>query len=80
MMHGWHHDMDAAAWIFMGIFWVVLLVVIVWVLSSVFGRGGSSEGRERPEEILDRRLAAGEIDVATYDELKAKLRAPEKQS
>ena len=75
MMHGWNHDMDGGAWIFMGVFWVALLVVIVWVLSNVFGRGGSSEARERPEEILDRRLAAGEIDVAIYDELKAKLRA-----
>ena len=80
MMHGWNLDMDGGAWIFMGVFWVALLVVIVWMLSSGFGRGRSGEARERPEEILDRRLAAGEIDVATYDELKAKLRAPEKQS
>jgi len=75
MMHGWNLDMDGGAWIFMGAFWVALLVVIIWVLASVFGRGGSREARERPEEILDRRLAAGEIDAATYDKLKAKLRA-----
>ena len=28
---------------------------------------------ERPDEILDRRLATGEIDVDTYDALRGKL-------
>jgi putative membrane protein len=73
MMNGWRHDMDAGNWIFMLLLWVVLLAVIGWVLTSLFGRGSSREVRERPEEILDRRLAAGEIDVKTYDELRAKL-------
>ena len=75
MMYGWHHDMDAGNWIFMGVFWLALLVVIVWVLTSLHGRNYSGDARERPEEILDRRLAKGEIDVKAYDELKAKLRA-----
>ena len=75
MMDGWHHDMGVGNWIFMTIFWVAFLVLVVWVIASVLpGRGRSSEPRERPEEILDRRLAAGEIDTKTYDKLRAKLR------
>lgn len=71
-MNGWYHDMGAGDWIFMIVFWVALLVTGVWVLTSLLpGKGRSSE---RPEEILDRRLAAGEIDAKTYDELRAKLR------
>jgi putative membrane protein len=72
MMNGWYHDMGAGDWIFMIVFWVALLVAVVWALTSLLpGRGQPSE---RPEEILDRRLAAGEIDAKTYDELRAKLR------
>lgn len=75
MMNGWYHDMGAGNWVFMSVFWIALLVVVVWVLTSVLpDRGRSSEPSERPQEILDRRLAAGEIDVKTYDELSAKLR------
>jgi putative membrane protein len=74
MMDGWYHDMGVGAWIFMTVFWIALLGVIVWALTSLSDRGQPSEPRERPEEILDRRLAAGEIDVKTYDELRARLR------
>jgi putative membrane protein len=79
MMDGWHHGMDSGNWVIVMLISVVLLVMIVWLLSSHVGRGSSSEVRERPEEILDRRLAAGEIDAKTYDELKAKLQGSEKK-
>ena len=36
---------------------------------------GSVGAGERPGEILDRRLASGEIDAETYDALRDKLRA-----
>jgi putative membrane protein len=76
MMDGWYHDMGAGGWALMAIFWVVLVVVVVWALTNLLGgKGQTSEPRERPEEILDRRLAAGEIDAQTYDELRTKLRA-----
>jgi len=75
MMDGWHHDMGAGSWIFVTVFCIALLVLVVWVLTSLIpGRERQSESRERPEEILERRLAAGEIDVKTYDKLRAKLR------
>ena len=73
-MDGWH-DMGSGAWIFMTVFWIALLVLVIWALTSLLpGRGRPTESRERPEEILDRRLAAGEIDAKTYDKLRAKLR------
>ena len=76
MMNGWYHDMGAGDWIVMTVFWVVVLVAIALVLTSLLGgKGQSGESRERPQEILDRRLAAGEIDARTYDELSAKLLA-----
>jgi hypothetical protein len=56
MMHGWHHDMDAAAWIFMGIFWVVLLVVIAgcsraFSVAVVPARGASDRRRFSIEDL-----------------------------
>lgn len=75
MMNGWY-GMGGAGWLLMTVFWVVLLGVIVWAVASLFPtRGAREDGpAERPEEILDRRLVRGEIDSATYDELRTKLR------
>jgi len=80
MMDGWGGGMGVAGWFLMTVFWVLLIAVIVWAVANLFpGRGTSQstsvERAERPDEILDRRLARGEIDAATYDELRAKLRA-----
>ncbi len=75
MMDGWDHHMGAGSWILMGVFWIALLALVVWIVTILLtGRGQPSASRERPEEILDRRLASGEIDVKTYDKLRAKLR------
>jgi putative membrane protein len=76
MMDGWDGGMGAAGWIVMMLFWVGLVAVIVWAVANLFpSRAGRAEGvPERPEEILDNRLARGEIDPQTYDELRAKLR------
>lgn len=76
MMDGWD-GMGVAGWLLMTVFWVALLAAIVWAVASLFparGTGDAAERVERPDEILDRRLARGEIDSATYDELRAKLR------
>lgn len=74
MMNG---GVGVVGWLLMTLFWVGLLGVIVWAVASLFpGRaGGAPTAPERPEEILDRRLASGELDPATYDDLRAKLRA-----
>lgn len=76
MMDGWYGGMGAGGWIFMTLFWVALLVVIVWVGTRLFPtRGERGDELERPEDLLDRRLARGEIDPETYDTLREKLRA-----
>ncbi|GAA2758624.1 hypothetical protein GCM10009872_39840 [Actinopolymorpha rutila] len=75
---GWG-GMGGSGWLVMSLFWLVLIVVIVWAVTRLVhpagGRGevGPARREESPQEILDRRLASGEIDTATYDELKARL-------
>lgn len=77
MMDGWDNGMGVFGWIVMTFLWVGVVALIVWAVANLFpGRVGRAESApERPEEILDRRLARGEIDQAAYDELRAKLRA-----
>jgi putative membrane protein len=78
MMNGFQDGMGAGGWLLMSVFWVVLIAVVVWAIASLFPRVGGGRSAdslaERPEEILDRRLARGEIDAATYDTLRTTLR------
>jgi uncharacterized membrane protein len=47
MMDGWYHNIGAGGWALMAIFWIVLLVVVVWALTSLLGgKGQPSEPRE----------------------------------
>ena len=81
-MMSWSGGMGAAGWVLMSVLWVVLIAAIVWGLAALFGRAdrpGIAAISERPEEILDRRLASGEIDTETYEALRAKLRAAHAQ-
>jgi len=76
-MMDWDGGMGGGAWVLMTVVWVGLIAAVVWAVASLFpGRPTSREDiPERPEDILDRRLVRGEIDPATYDELRAKLTA-----
>ncbi len=75
MMDGWYGGMGTGGWILMSLLWVLLIAAIVWAGAQLFStRTGEPEPREeRPEDILDRRLARGEIDPETYDALREKL-------
>ena len=79
MMDGWYGGMGAGGWILMTVFWVGLIAAIVWAGARLFAQPDSVDrpvgAGERPGEILERRLANGEIDVETYDALREKLRA-----
>ncbi len=80
MMDGWYGGNGmGGGWILMTVFWVGLFAAIVWAGMRLFARPDQSSrsdaARERPEEILDRRLASGEIDADTYDALRDKLRS-----
>lgn len=74
-MMDWYGGMGAGGWILTMLVWVVLIALIVWVAVRLFPTRGTQaeETIERPEELLDRRLARGEIDPDTYDKLREKL-------
>ena len=81
-MMNWSGGMGAAGWVLMSVLWVVLIAVIVWAMAALLGRTDRSGGAtiaDRPEDVLDRRLASGEIDADTYDALRAKLHAAHAQ-
>ena len=69
--------------ILMILFWVVIILVAVWVLSKLFpqvtsftappSNGRRSEPAENPLDILKQRYARGEINQAEYDEMRRKL-------
>ncbi len=75
MMYGYG---PGAGWMMLlPLIWVGLLAVIVWAaVRMVHGPGDRDRvppRRETAQEILDRRLALGEIDADTYAELRAHL-------
>jgi putative membrane protein len=76
-MMGWYGGgMGWGAWLAMGVFWLVLLGLIVWLVVRLLP--GSDGGTARTTgdsalEILDRRLASGEIDLETWQAQRAAL-------
>jgi putative membrane protein len=78
MFRGFHEGMGSGGWVLMALFWVALLAVVVWVVARVVPSRKTEDrepqaSAEEPVAILDRRLAHGEIDVETYDQLHSKL-------
>ena len=71
----WGHmgDWSAGSWLAMIAFWALLAFLLVWLVREL--AGSRSEGAPADAtEILDRRLAAGEIGVDEYRERRAVLR------
>lgn len=94
------YGMGMGAWFGMGLFWLLLVALIVWIVVQLakprhgepprppFAQGQPWQGGpagpagpagpppypgpyvESPFETLDRRLAAGEIDLPTYQQLR----------
>ncbi len=85
MFRGFHEGMGAGGWVLMSLFWVSLLAVAAWAIARIVPSRSREapapahstplphQTAEEPVAILDRRLAAGEIDVETYDQLRSKL-------
>ncbi|HEY5514713.1 MAG TPA: hypothetical protein VIK12_00730 [Pengzhenrongella sp.] len=86
IMMGWYGGgMTGFAWMGMGLFWLVLLGLIVWlVLRLLPGKApaappagptsaSTASAAEPALAILDQRLAAGEVDVETYRTIRATL-------
>ncbi len=77
-MMGWYGGgMGYGAWMFMGLFWLVLLGLIIWAVVRLLpnGRDGGRGEADSPEEILDRRFARGEIDLELYQVQRTALTA-----
>ena len=76
-MMGWYGGgMGPLGWLGMGLFWLILLGLIVWLVTRLLPAGGGGTTRptgESPLEILDRRLASGEIDLDTWQAQRAAL-------
>jgi putative membrane protein len=73
MMNGYHNGMDAGWWVLMSVLWIALIALIVWALVRLFPGRASFAQSEDAVSLLDRRLASGEIDARTYDELRERL-------
>lgn len=77
MMNGWDNGMGAGGWVLMVFAWVALIALIVWAISRLFpsrSAGDSGEpGTATADEILDRRLARGEISTDEYARLRDAL-------
>ena len=77
MMGAWNDGMGAGGWVLMIFAWVALIALIVWAITRLFPTrsGGDSRGQvaEKPDAILDRRLARGEIDTDEYARLRDAL-------
>jgi putative membrane protein len=83
MMNGGWGAMTPFGWVFMLVLWVVVIGGVLWAVARIFP--GSSQAQasgtpaapaqEDPERLLERRLASGEIDAETYDQIRERLDA-----
>lgn len=73
------YGMGAGGWLLMALFWILLIVLVVFAAVRLFPAGSDKHDaavqKEQPPEILRRRLASGEIDAETFDQLSQKLGA-----
>jgi putative membrane protein len=68
--------MGSLGWLGMGVFWLVLLGLIIWLVVRLLPGSDSGTTRNTGEsalEILDRRLASGELDTETWQTQRAAL-------
>jgi len=78
MFRGMQDGIGAGGWVLMIVFGTALLALIAWAIARI-APNRTDDLREprrqadEPVEILDRRLARGEIDVDTYEQLRSKL-------
>ncbi len=70
------HDWDGGWWIVMALgmilFWALVVAGIVWIVREVCGHRHGGVGKTSIE-VLDERLAHGEISVEEYEERRALL-------
>jgi putative membrane protein len=78
----YQHNMDTGGWIFMVlgniVIWGLIITFIIWLAQDVRTRPHRhhTASGASAREILDRRLASGEISVEEYQRLRATLGQP----
>ena len=63
------HDMNGWGWLMMAfgiVFWVAVVAFAVWAISHLSGRGPGRPESSSPRELLDLRLARGEITIEEH--------------
>jgi len=76
MMDWYGGGMGWGAWLGMGVFWLILIGLIVWLVVWLLPGSGGGTTRNSGEsalEILDRRLANGQIDLEPWQAQRAAL-------
>jgi putative membrane protein len=73
------HDVGWAWWLLMSIgmvaFWGLVIYAVVRLARGPSSQPRERDTRERPDEVLRRRLAQGEISIDEYDQLRQALDA-----
>jgi putative membrane protein len=76
MMYGFGFGMNGGWWILgmsmMVLFLIAIILVVIWVMRSLFPRQMRS-GHDQALETLRQRFAAGEINAAEYEQARARL-------
>ena len=71
------HDVGWGWWLVMSIgmlaFWALVIYGAFWLARTSVGQSPNSEQPKSPEEVLKRRLAAGEISVEEYERVRQTL-------
>lgn len=82
-MMGWYGGgMGMLGMLGMGVFWLVLLGLIVWLVIRLLPGSGDQPTRTTGEsalEILDRRMASGEIELEAWQVQRAALLAAQRE-
>jgi len=81
-MMGWYGGgMGPVGWLAMGLFWLILFGLIVWLVVRLLPGSAGGTPRYTGEsalEVLDRRLASGEMDLETWQAQRAALVAAQR--
>lgn len=77
---GWGYGMGGG-WLLMTLWWVLLIAVVValvvWIFPRETRRSADPRPAPTPRDVLDQRLARGEIDIETYRTLRQELSGTE---
>lgn len=68
------HDMGDGSWALMSLGGILVWGLIIWAVISLIRARGAQSAPETAREILDRRLAMGEISTDEYERRRDALR------